>query len=55
MAEKEEADLIVMATHGRSGLSGLIFGSVAEKVVRTATCAVLTIRAQPDGQAPDAT
>jgi len=53
MAEEEHADLIVMATHGRTGLSGLIFGSVAEKVVRTATCAVLTIRAQPDEPASD--
>ncbi len=44
LADEDQADLIVMATHGRSGLSGLVFGSVAEKVVRTATCAVLTIR-----------
>ena len=44
LADEAQADLIVMATHGRSGLSGLVFGSVAEKVVRTATCAVLTIR-----------
>jgi nucleotide-binding universal stress UspA family protein len=44
LAEDEQADLIVMATHGRSGIKGLFFGSVAEKVVRSATCPVLTMR-----------
>jgi universal stress protein A len=44
VAEEEEADLIVLTTHGRTGLSHLIMGSVAEKVVRTALCPVLTIR-----------
>ena len=44
LAENEEADLIVMATHGRSGIKGLFFGSVAEKVVRSAACPVLTMR-----------
>jgi nucleotide-binding universal stress UspA family protein len=38
------ADLIVIATHGRSGLSHILLGSVAEKVVRKATCPVITIR-----------
>jgi len=38
------ADLIVIATHGRRGLSHLIMGSVTEKVVREASCAVLTVR-----------
>jgi nucleotide-binding universal stress UspA family protein len=33
-----------MATHGRSGLSHILFGSVAEKVVRKSTCPVLSIR-----------
>jgi nucleotide-binding universal stress UspA family protein len=37
-------DLIVMGTHGRRGLSHLLIGSVAERVVRTAPCAVMTIR-----------
>lgn len=45
VAEKLRADLIVMATHGRSGVSHLLLGSVAEKVIRTAPCPVLTIRA----------
>jgi len=38
------ADLIVMCTHGRSGVSHLVMGSVAEKVVRNATCPVLTLK-----------
>jgi nucleotide-binding universal stress UspA family protein len=37
-------DLIVMGTHGRTGLSHLFIGSVAERVVRTARCPVLTVR-----------
>jgi nucleotide-binding universal stress UspA family protein len=49
------ADLIVMGTHGRSGLSRLLMGSVAEHVVRHATCPVLTIKpgtGQELGEAP---
>jgi nucleotide-binding universal stress UspA family protein len=42
-ATDRACDLIVMGTHGRSGLSHLIIGSVAEKVVRKAACAVLTV------------
>lgn len=37
-------DLIVMGTHGKSGVSHMLTGSVTEKVVRTATCPVLTVR-----------
>jgi|MudIll2142460700_1097286.scaffolds.fasta_scaffold1085415_1 nucleotide-binding universal stress UspA family protein len=43
-AAKHEIDLIVMATHGRSGLAHVLLGSVAEKVVRKAPCPVLTIK-----------
>lgn len=43
-ADKLKVDLIVMATHGRTGLSHLLMGSVAEKVVRAARCPVLTVR-----------
>jgi nucleotide-binding universal stress UspA family protein len=43
-AEAAQVDLIVMATAGRSGFSRLIMGSIAERVLRTATCPVLTIR-----------
>ncbi|UCF38123.1 MAG: universal stress protein [Acidobacteriota bacterium] len=42
-ADQSEADLIVMGTHGRSGLAHFLLGSVAEKVVRHATCSVLTV------------
>ncbi len=40
------ADLLVMGTHGRGGFNRLLLGSVAEKVVRTATCPVLTVHAR---------
>ena len=43
-AEQLQADMIVIGTHGRSGLPHMLLGSVAEKVVRTASCPVLTIR-----------
>lgn len=39
-----DADLIVIGTHGRTGLSHAVMGSVAEKVVRKAPCPVLTVR-----------
>jgi universal stress protein A len=45
-AATRNADLIVMGTHGRTGLAHVLFGSVAETVVRTATCPVLTVREQ---------
>jgi len=44
-AEARKSDLIVMGTHGRTGLSHLVMGSVAEKVVQHAPCPILTIRA----------
>lgn len=43
VASEVDADLIVLKTHGRKGLSHLILGSVAEEVVRTAPCPVLTL------------
>jgi nucleotide-binding universal stress UspA family protein len=43
-AKQIKADLIAMATHGRTGMSHLLLGSVAERVVRTAPCPVLTLR-----------
>ena len=44
LAEKEKADLVVIATHGHTGLHHLVVGSVAEKVVRLAHCPVLAVR-----------
>lgn len=44
IAAAGDVDLIMMATHGRTGLSHLVMGSVAERVVRMATCPVLTLR-----------
>jgi len=43
-AREIQADLIVCGTHGRSGLKHALFGSVAEKVVRKASCPVLSVR-----------
>jgi nucleotide-binding universal stress UspA family protein len=41
---KEKIDLMVLGTHGHSALASMLLGSVAEKVVRKAPCAVLTVR-----------
>lgn len=52
-ARDHGADLIVMGTHGRRGLSHVLLGSVAERVLRTAPCPVLVVRSpgkQPDGR-----
>lgn len=43
-AKEIEADLIVMGTHGKTGLANVLMGSVAEKVVRKAPCPVLRIK-----------
>lgn len=43
-AKEVDSDLIIMATHGHTGVEHLLFGSTAEKVVRKAPCPVLTIR-----------
>jgi nucleotide-binding universal stress UspA family protein len=52
-AKEGSFDLIVMGTHGRTGLSHIVMGSVAERVVRTAPCAVLTNRAPEATTATD--
>jgi len=44
LSEEESAGLIVIATHGYSGFHRFVFGSVTERVVRTAKCPVLTVR-----------
>ncbi|GAB6177188.1 universal stress protein [Desulfobaculum senezii] len=43
-AQTEGVDMIVIGTHGRKGIDRILFGSVAEKVVKSAACPVLTIR-----------
>lgn len=46
-AREQDIDMIVIGSHGRSGLAHVLLGSVADKVVRKASCPVLTVR--PDG------
>jgi nucleotide-binding universal stress UspA family protein len=46
-ASRGEFDLIVMGTHGRTGMQHLFLGSVAERVVRLASCPVLTVKPMP--------
>ncbi|MGE3513217.1 MAG: universal stress protein, partial [Vicinamibacterales bacterium] len=54
-ANEAHVDLIIIGTHGRGGVAKLLMGSVAERVVRTANCPVLTVR-HPEREfiAPDA-
>jgi nucleotide-binding universal stress UspA family protein len=47
LATEEGADLVVMGTHGRSGLNRVLIGSVTERVIRFVPCPVLTVR-KPD-------
>lgn len=47
-AKTEEVDMIVMGTHGRTGVSHMMLGSVAEKIVRLARCPVLTVKHNRD-------
>ena len=50
-AQGEQVDLIVMGTHGRSGLSHVLLGSVAEAVIRKAACPVLTVQLKQGSEA----
>jgi nucleotide-binding universal stress UspA family protein len=45
-ADARDVDLIIMGTHGRSGLAHALMGSVAEQIVRTAPCPVLVVRSR---------
>ena len=47
VAQEKDIELIVIGTHGRTGLSHIMLGSVAEKVIRKAPCPVLTVRKPP--------
>lgn len=53
LAKEEQVELIVMGTHGRSGLLRLLMGSVAEAVVRRAPCPVLTLRQPAEMHQPE--
>jgi nucleotide-binding universal stress UspA family protein len=46
-ATKENIDMVVIGTHGRSGLMHILMGSIAERVVRLSPCPVLTVK--PEG------
>ncbi len=50
-AEQIGAELIVMGTHGHTGLKHVLLGSVAERTIRLATCAVLTVKERSQDQA----
>lgn len=50
IAEDEGVDLVILGSHGRSGLSRAFLGSVAEKVVRHAPCPVLVVRERRQGE-----
>ncbi len=52
-AQAEQADLIVVGTHGRSGLPHVLLGSVAEAVIRKAPCPVLAVKARREGEAKE--
>ena len=49
-AEDKSADLIVLGTHGRTGLDHVLFGSTAEKVVRKSSLPVLTVRLEESSE-----
>jgi nucleotide-binding universal stress UspA family protein len=54
VAREHNCDLIVLGTHGRTGLGRLLMGSVAEKVMRGAACAVLTVKSPASAPVPAA-
>lgn len=51
-ASRSRADLVVVGTHGRTGLSRVLMGSVAARVLATAPCPVLSVRSRPGGETP---
>ncbi len=53
IAEEERVDLMVLGTHGRTGLDHLLYGSLAEKLVRLAKCPVLVVKTPVSGAATE--
>ena len=53
LAESLSADMIIMSSHGRTGISRLLLGSVAERVLRLSSCPVLIVRGKPVETASD--
>src|SRR5262249_60808277 len=51
-ARDERADVVVLGTHGRTGLNRVLMGSVADRIIRAARCPVLTARPQPEAPLP---
>jgi nucleotide-binding universal stress UspA family protein len=51
-AEGQGVDLVVIGTHGHSGLKHMLLGSIAERVVQKAPCAVLAVKSPADGDGP---
>lgn len=52
-ADKQQADLIVIPSHGRSGLTRALLGSVAERVIRHANCPTLVLRREREAEISD--
>lgn len=50
VANEEDASMVVMGTHGRTGLGHVLLGSVTERVIRSSPVPVLTVRAETDGE-----
>ena len=51
-AQESQSDLVIMCTHGRSGLRGLLFGSIAQQALRRGTYSILLVLPREDGNAP---
>lgn len=51
-AKENKMDIVIMSTHGRTGIQHVVLGSVAERVVRTSPCPVLTVKSVPMKSAP---
>jgi universal stress protein A len=54
LGEEPRIDLVVMATHGRGGVTRMLMGSVTDKIVRSSPCPVLTLREHPQTQSQGA-